>query len=229
MKGGIKISSSDVFKFKERFSLFNQFNRVLKLMVECYSEILTSEIYIRSEIDKKQRKRENFYRNRLCVYLHENSEIHGLGTYIFEKECEETDHNGFTVGLLDIKVLNIQEDPLRVDTSLYFTFETKRLDGGGNDSQYIKTGLCEFIQGKYSRNMEYAGMIAFIEKGDPDLMVKKIKGWLNVHPYIITLKNLGYYDIDGFKHSYVSEHERDGMLNNISIYHLIFDYTSIMG
>lgn len=197
-------------------------------MVECYNEILTSEVYIRSEIDKKQHKRENYYRNRLCEYLHKNSENHGLGTYFFEKECEETDSEGFTVGLLDIKVLNIQKNPMVADPSLYFTFECKRLDGGTNDTQYIKTGLCEFIQGKYSRNMEYAGMIAFIEKGDSDLIVDKITGWLEVHPYIVTLKNLESYNVDGFKHSYASEHERDGILNNISIYHLIFDYTPIM-
>lgn len=203
-------------------------------MTYCYDKILNSESYTKSEI--KQIKREDYYRARLCNFLHKYSEEYGLQNLVFEKDVEETDDFDLTIGFLDIKVINVVLDlkenengeiMIKSNPYIYFTFECKRLDLSSNDEHYIKTGIYEFINGKYSRNMDYAGMIGFIEKGDPNTIVNKINQSLKKYTNIVTTQKMSKYDVNGFKHGYFSKHERDGSLSDISLYHLMFDYTTI--
>lgn len=94
----------------------------------------------------------------------------------------------------------------------------------GENSYINRNGLNSFISGKYSAGTDIAGMIGFIKEGDITDKVEGIKTRLENHPTISTTRNLERNEIlEGFEHSYESEHERTE-LSDITIQHLFFDF-----
>jgi hypothetical protein len=86
--------------------------------------------------------------------------------------------------------------------------------------------IMSFITWKYAENMKVSGMIWFIKKWVIEDKIDVIKDRIITHKYINTIENLKSHEVDKkFKYSYLSKHKRDWKLNNISIYHLFFDFT----
>ena len=91
----------------------------------------------------------------------------------------------------------------------------------------LKSGVLEFLDGKYSRNANFAGMICFIEefKNNWDMgdIIVKINEKLN-ESNISSLKNTPHTD---YEHVYRLTAPRTFNDEDINIIHLMLDYSSI--
>ncbi|MEA3448582.1 MAG: hypothetical protein U9Q98_09080 [Bacteroidota bacterium] len=103
-----------------------------------------------------------------------------------------------------------------------FIIECKRLK---NVSQkYIDEGLTRFINGDYSSEESYAGMIGFITEGDPGYTYEQMKEKCKTESYI----NSSFITepLIGFKYYFKTTHERKKM-PIVNIYHLFLEFNKI--
>ena len=175
---------------------------------------------------------ENHLRNVLVKkYLRIHKEKYGISYLGFEIEPGEIRFNNhITAGFIDIKVTNAGlSTSLICDEDSYYAIECKRLDNYSTKiTAYVKEGILRFVEGKYSGKMPLAGMIGFIELGDPKDIVSKIKDKLENFTKIKTIKNFDQLELDDkFEFSYLSKHEREES-DPIDICHLMFDYRSLI-
>lgn len=223
-------SDLDASSFTKSKGFYHEeFKTVLKLLIFCYNEILNLET---PQSYEKGFKLENHLRNVLVKnYLRKYKERYGISYLGFEIESGEIDINDVTVGFIDIKVVNAGlVTSMKCDEDVYYAIECKRLDKYSSKiSKYVEEGILRFINGKYSNNMPLAGMLGFIEKNTPDIILGKIIDKLNNEKCINTINNLDNCVLqDDFEYSYLSKHERKDPLGPIDIYHLLFDYTSLI-
>ncbi len=194
--------------------VFNNFNKVLKLLVFCYKKII-------SEISFKWDEFETFIRNIFIKQLRENKDDFWIWYSYFEAETEEIKENNQILWFLDIKVWNIEWWKL-INEDKYFAFECKRLDWyATKNKEYLKNWISRFEKWQYSKLMNIAWMIWFIQW---------YKKWENITHLVNEFKTkiewLSFYEIEkDFKYSYLSLHKRGWALWNIDIYHLFFDFT----
>jgi len=208
---------------------YEEFKAVLSLLMRCYNEIRTNEI---PKSYEKGFELENHLRNVLVKkYLRIYKEKFGISYLGFEIESGEIDLNHITVGFIDIKVTNAGLiNSMECDEDIYYAIECKRLNKYSQKiTGYVEEGIYRFVDGKYSSKMPLACMIGFIEKNDPNIIVNKINIKLKDDTSIVTIQELNKYHIqDDFENSYLSKHERKNLEDIIDIYHLMFDYTSLI-
>lgn len=202
----------------------DEFHRTLQLFVFSYEKMLFSESFNLQE-------HEDNLRNLLVKkYLKEYKKEFDVSHLIFlcgmDSIAEDDEYK--TLGRIDINIVNAGN---LGNEDLIFVFECKRLDGySSKNNEYIDNGLCRFIEGKYSRDMPFAGMVGFIQgfkNGcNANDLIDDVKNILKKHKTIKTIQNLTFYSIKKtFEYSYRSRHGRDKRLPAIDLYHLFFDFT----
>lgn len=218
---------SSKFKYFERFENIDSeehFNKLINLAIHTYFEILNTKTYSKSEMI---RKRENEYRDDFVDTLLEIQEVYGFNNLIINCEPQERREDVEERGLLDIKIQYQTLKNIHIN-KYYHTIECKRF---GNDlkikENYYENGILEFLEGKYSSNANYAGMICFIEEfknnWNMDRIIIKINEKLNENN-ISSLNNNPHED---YEHVYTLTTLRNYNNKKIHIFHLMLDYTSI--
>lgn len=218
---------SSNFKYFERFDNIDSeehFNKLINLAIHTYFEILNTKTYTKSEMI---RKRENEYRDDFVETMLEIQEDHGFNNLIINCEPQERREDIEERGLLDIKIQYQTLKNIHIN-KYYHTIECKRF---GNDlnikENYYENGILEFLEGKYSSNANYAGMICFIEEyknnWNIEDIILKINEKLNEND-ISSLNNTPHED---YEHVYRLTTLRDYNNKTIHIIHLMLDYTDI--
>ena len=194
------------------------------MILSTYFEILNTKTYSKSEMI---RKRENEYRDDFVDTLLEIQEDYGFNNLIINCEPQERREDVEERGLLDIKIQYQTLKNIHIN-KYYHTIECKRF---GNDlkikENYYENGILEFLEGKYSSNANYAGMICFIEEfknnWNMDKIIIKINEKLNEN----NISSLNNNPHDDYEHVYTLTTLRDYNNKNIHIIHLMLDYTPI--
>lgn len=188
-------------------------------MIYCYREILSKETYDEENYD------EDILRNDLKKYMEINQKKL-LRKVCFRSESATVDEKTKkTKGRIDISAIYRLGLPSEHD----ITFECKRLSKNKKNRDYINEGLMDFVNGKYAEKMPLGGMVGFVEKGNISTICADLRK--KIHKKSPT-KLKGEFTStkiqDDFEHSYKSEHKRNNKIGNITIYHLLFDYTGII-
>jgi hypothetical protein len=185
---------------------------------EAYGKILQNERYENGEYD------EDILRNDLVKHLEINKKQLKIAV-AFRKECSVIDKDAKkTKGRIDISVIH----DLSLTSDYDITFECKRLKNNDKNQKYVDDGLMDFINGKYAEKMPFAGMIGFVEEGNISVICADIKSRIENNGTNIICKFIKEKIVEDFDYSYKSNHKRINNLENISLYHLIFDYTEII-
>lgn len=199
-----------------------EFDMVLCTLIDSYLQILQDGV--------KTGHLEEIIKNKLLKdYIRISKHKYNIGHLAFLPEVAIISSEYRNEGFIDIGVNNVASEILgHVDEELYFTIECKRLDLSAKKiNYYINEGICRFVRGKYSKSTSFACMVGFVEKGKPSDIVSKLNLKLeNFKKY--NLEKLNYKNLClNFTHSYKSKHKRVNY-GDIDLYHLIFDYTSII-
>ena len=218
---------SSKFKFHDRFDNFDSeehFNKLINLAIHTYFEILNTKTYFKSEMITK---RENQYRDDFVAKMLEIQEDYGFNNLIINSEAQEKKDNVKERGFLDIK---IQYQNLKniIINKYYHTIECKRFgkDLKINDN-YYKNGILEFLEGKYSSNANYAGMICFIEEFKNNWTIEDIILKINEKLNENDISSLIGTPHDNYEYVYRLTALREYNNKNINIIHLMLDYTGI--
>lgn len=189
---------------------------ILQLIRDSYLEIIAQ--------NDKCKVNSKFYteeerRDILVNYMRQKKVEYGILFHITSESQEMT--NG--IGYIDIRIaMNYQDDK-------YYSFECKRFlkRNSGEKSiekAYIKDGLDRYLQLKYSKNMNEAGMISFIEEGDKALFYSRLRRILSSN----TIQGTNIQDCSiEYNHDYIilSKHNRCNG-TEIDIYNVILDFCS---
>lgn len=104
-----------------------------------------------------------------------------------------------------------------------FTVECKRLfNQNSKNKEYIKNGLSRFIELKYSRNNNYAGMLGFIVENKQQQILEDLKK--NVLLYKHVKSKFSEEEFKGWDLFFKSTHKRKNY-TEIHIYHLFFNFS----
>lgn len=227
-----------------QFNYFeNTYQRVLKLIVHSYHLISVNETIQYSEITDKRgyktdyivfgdvkEKPEEYIRNLFLsekyLWNRKLKQQYRLKRFSFEPETTEIDENNIAIGKHDIKVSGLTNEFDETGKDLYFSIECKRLNKAGQDTKkYVNQGIKRFAISQYSRKMPLAGMIAFIEEGNPTAYKDEINSRLEKSIEIETNNYLEFLSLNNqFDFCYLSEHVRHNSdFKTISLYHLFFE------
>lgn len=216
------------FKYYDRFDNFDSeehFSELIDLAIHTYFKILNTKNYFKSEMI---RKRENEYRDDFVETMINIQEDYGFNNLIINCEPQERREDVEERGLLDIKIQYRNLRSIKFLNKCYHTIECKRFGEDLNiNTNYYENGILEFLEGKYSSNANFAGMICFIEEfknnwSIEDIIVK-INEKLNENN-IPSLNNTPHTD---YEHVYRLTTPRNYNDEDISIIHLMLDYSSI--
>lgn len=219
---------------------------VMKYVVHCYLEMKNDKkVYKFSERGKLQK--EDFLRNGLVDdYLakRENKEYYRINIsdnpnveIFFQKEENQTysTNNTLADDFIDISIKeNKLSDILSGETSdeIKFAIECKRIKKASDYDEYVKD-IKKFSDRAFTTyRLPFEGQIAFIEvaKLGHKIVSDNINKKLELNTAIITtnyLSNTGIHD--QFDSSYLSKHMRThNPQKAFSIYHMLFDYSSII-
>lgn len=113
-----------------------------------------------------------------------------------------------------------------------FVVECKRLNSAEDryikgrevDNEYKIDGIERFITQAYSANDQYAGMMSFINKGNPKEITQKLLEKVKKHNLHLGSENLLKEKCADWEFSFKSKHNRLDK-THIIIYHLFFDFT----
>jgi hypothetical protein len=172
---------------------------------------------------------ENEIRNRILRNYLNDDDIRksvGLTEFAFNREVPEND----TEGRSDIKVE--PKNPLR-STKAYYIMECKRLNDenvsgvSGLNGNYIKNGICRFVNRYYSAYCGTNGLIGFIvTKLDIDANTGHINTLAATKINCNMIREIKKeYFIPHFDYHYSSEH-KDCKGQAFTLYHLMLDYSS---
>ncbi len=215
------------FKYYNRFDNFDSeeyFNKIINLAIHTYFEILNTKNYVKSEMS---RKRENDYRDDFVKMMIDLQEDYGFYNLIINCEPQERRDDVEEIGLLDIKIQYRNLRSIKFINKCYHTIECKRFGRNLNINDYYENGILEFLEGKYSSNANFAGMICFIEEfknnwSMEDIIVK-INEKLN-EKNISSLNNTHHTD---YEYVYRLTTPRNYNDEDINIIHLMLDYSNI--
>lgn len=215
------------FKYFERFDNIDSeehFNKLINLAIHAYFKILNTKNYIKSEMIIK---RENEYRDDLVDTMLEIQGDCGFNNLIINCESQERREDIEERGLLDIKIQYQTLKNIHIN-EYYHTIECKRF---GNDlnikENYYENGILEFLEGKYSSNANYAGMICFIEEFKNNWTIDKIIVKINEKLNENNISSLNNDLHEDYEHVYKLTTLRKYNNKNIHIIHLMLDYTNI--
>lgn len=220
------ILSAKSFVKKDEKSYEKDFNKILKLCIFAYNQMLENE----NDLDGKD---EGKLRNLLMKHMQNNRGNYGLGNYNIDAECAENNEiTNKTIGYCDLKITIPTNNDFSNEPYRYFTIECKRLDGTSQKNNlYITEGMHRFITEKYSKNMDISGMIGFIESSNNnkttitiDNIVKNINNNLVQRFMHQQNEKLTHSLVDeNFINSYESNHEIKHKKRKIKLSHLFFD------
>lgn len=215
------------FKFNERFDNIDSeehFSKIINLAIHAHFEILNTKTYIKSEMI---RKRENEYRDDFAQTMIDIQEDYGFNNLIINCEPQERRENIKQRGLLDIKIQYRNLKSIKFINQCYHTIECKRFGMDLNIKDYYENGILEFLEGKYSSNAKFAGMICFIEEFKNNLnmedIIEKINEKLNENN-LSSLNNTPHTD---YRYVYRLTAPRTYNDKDINIIHLMLDYSGI--
>ena len=110
------------------------------------------------------------------------------------------------------------------------SFEAKRLGPDHGTSEYIgKDGLQCFLDGRYARNETVAGMLGYVQEGEPSEWALKVEKTMNKNAEKLGLLDSSPWrheqQVNELPHTYRSGHERPSVGQTIEIFHtfLIFN------
>lgn len=215
------------FKFYDRFENFDSkeyFNKIIDLAIHAYFEILNTQTYVKSEMI---RKRENQYRDDFVNLMNQIQKEYGFNNLIINCEPQERRENVDERGLLDIKIQYRNLRDIKFVNKCYHTIECKRFGKNLNINDYYENGILEFLEGKYSSNANFAGMICFIEEFKNNWSIEDIILKINEKLNENDISPLNKSPHDDYEHVYRLTTLRDYNNKNIHIIHLMLDYTSI--
>ena len=133
----------------------------------------------------------------------------------------------------DIKKFDIALD---YDSAPYMhniIIECKRLKKNAKNAAYIEKGVERFETNRYGYGLPIAGMIGFIEKGNQNDIIKdltrRIDKKITISQSLQKLDNTSNVFHKSYKNDiYNSIHQRVDDLDDIEIFHLTMDFTSII-
>lgn len=201
-----------------------EMNAIVKHILLCHD--LTLRKYEFEFIENN----ENIIRNRLYKDFLNSSTLKSKSNLFpcrFECECAEVGSNYREVGYTDIKVFTSIS---LVEENAYYIFECKRLDGSKSlNKKYITEGIQRFIDfDKYSCFSGINGMIGFVivtEKMKKNIM--EINSTLKLKYSNSCLKLLTLHQ-EGTKYSVYTSHHIKDEGTQLSLYHVMLDYSSII-
>ena len=214
----------DSTKYQFSSTVYNkEFGNILSKIISCYKLMLDNNVILVND--------ENKIRDVLLIDYLKNNQMRnklGLTDYLFDKEVPEDT----TTGRTDIK---IQTQNTFKDTRAYYIIECKRLDAinqkgiSGLNAEYIKNGIYRFTSGLYSTFYKTNGMIGLIIASmDIDNNVLDINTLLrNSFSQINTIQELQKRPLrNDFDFSFCSLHKTNPTNKSITLYHLMFDFSS---
>ncbi len=152
-------------KYKNKSELINEF---------VINPILQSESFLKKKVKKLKKINENAITDELVRYLkyyskhHYLYQAHQIDVSVRPKQVSKSSINEpdikFLIGEVKNKII----------------FEAKRLNDYSSESDYCgNDGFGRFLSGYYEIN-EYCGMLGYVETGNVDVRIKKIKGKLKI-------------------------------------------------
>lgn len=108
-------------------------------------------------------------------------------------------------------------------TGFEFVLECKLLKFA--DKEYIEEGVRRFVEMKYAEKDDFAGMVGFIIKGNPQKIVKNLKKKVKEYHLYPDSEALLQETLLNHTLSFQSKHLRINQ-TPIHLYHLFFDLTS---
>jgi hypothetical protein len=198
-----------------------EFHRLFVGIVSCYRMMIKGKVKLPND--------ENEIRNRMLKDYLNNDDIRrvaNLKEFAFNREVPENNTDGRTDIKVEIK------NPYR-STEAYYIIECKRLNDknvsgiSGLNADYIKGGICRFVNRHYSTFCGINGLIGFVvTKLDINVNTGHIntlsKTSINCN-MIQEIKKEHY--IPNFEYLYSSKH-KDREDNLFTLYHLMFDYSN---
>ncbi len=210
------------FKYK-RIAKKREFEFILAQISECYKLMLSNYDTIEND--------ENKIRNRLVTDYLDNQEIiekFNLEPYFFDIETPFVNEHYEETARSDIKIYTATER-LKNRQSPYFIIECKRLGGtnigkGSLNYKYVGNGISRFIsRDDYPSHYGINGMIGFIVK--PTNINNVVS---SINQLLPDNEDLNSKKIsESFEFSYLSNHS-DNKGNKIELYHLMFDFSSLI-
>jgi hypothetical protein len=196
--------------------------------------------YYESVEDKK------YYADKSEKVIKQSIQKHHINDYHeenFTLNFESSNNNAEQEGFYDLKFSHDDWDKNK-----YFVMEAKCLNNTAESiKQYIhchkylnkiKTedgGVYRFLSLKYSKDLNFGGMIGFIQKGNSDEVIQKTKESLSM----LKLKDANSEEefghnldeslfsqkIEDFPNSFYSKHNRKLKKEPILLYHIFLDFT----
>lgn len=238
--------SENKFILKRKNAIVEErIKHILCYVIECYllaskNKVKYSKAWVKNNTTIKF---ENYLRNRLVEdYLIVNKDLLKQKTlalndinfmYEAEKEYIDVQDNKIKYDKIDIYInkLGLKQKWVEQDENLYFAIECKRIERLSDVTDYIYD-IKKFINRNHvNTRLPFEGQIAFIEMQNIShiALCKKINEDLEKYNSIITINSLKPIVLnDKFNGTYVSKHQRNKSKQEFSIYHLFFDYSSIV-
>lgn len=218
-------SLSNASKFIGTFTFRdNEFESLLICCVTIYNEFIANNC----KCENKEESIRDVFFNRLNDDNYRTSH-QILQNYHFEKEPQEN------TGYLDIKVKTL--NPYR-STKAFYCIECKRLGADkALNTEYIKNGICRFVDNYYSSYFDCNAMFGFIINNVhiqtdiiDDINSKLKKQYKNTQGKIVCankIQPLHYINFaNNFPNSFMSTHKSSS--KEITLYHLMFDFSNSM-
>jgi hypothetical protein len=124
---------------------------------------------------------------------------------------------------------------IRIDSALQrprtrFPFEAKRLIDAHDEKKYLgEDGLGRFLRGVYARTEAVAGMLGYVQSGEPARWAERIGRALgeSARDYcVVDERNWRQTPmVEGLEHTYSSSHVRQRLRSPIDIYHTLLDFS----
>lgn len=132
----------------------------------------------------------------------------------------------------DIKLYHIEWGSYH---TVYFTWEAKRIGEMGTRSEYkqlngayIAEGMRRFIDAAYSKAVTEAGMLGYVISGSGSVIADEINSLMNEQGLTASDYLQPHPPINSFVSIYLSKHDRAGLKEPITVYHLMlrFNFTT---
>lgn len=194
--------------FKEGFK-----EKYVNLVIDSYKEILVKNAGIKKVWENKRR-------NILCSQMRNIKTNYGI-TFNIVTESGVFDENFNDIGRIDICCYLSELD------DQYIAFECKRflkndLRPGYISREYYGEGIKRFEDNIYSKNIDFGGMIAFLEEGDYCKLNKVMANELPKYSVDNYIEDSSTY----YNHNYVynTVHIRKDN-NDIKLVHILLDFS----
>ena len=142
-----------------------------------------------------------------------------------EKPVRDPERKGKRRRRLDIRIDSAEQRP-----RTRFPFEAKRLAEGHGVGTYLgEDGLGRFLRGQYARSEDMAGMLGYVQSGEPEAWAASIGRTLSESPqkYCI-VEGMNWQHnllLGGVEQTYRSSHRRQRFNRVIDIYHTLLNFS----